>query len=788
VREFLTSALFERDGSTLLEFLPNAFGRTWLEERDGEGSFSFSIPAENALNIQPGRVVKFSWGLGNSAWVFAGVVENLSFSKTGGNTQGEDRVTVVSGRSVRCLLENALVYPSGGKATRKFTGKTPGFIMRTLIDEAQARGTLTQLDYSFSDTLDSSGAAFAKTLTADETAGTTLAEVAIKHQELAIDYNITPDLVLEYYNTRGTDRTVSATPVHLRVGHSIGELSAEHSGPIKNNVLVGYGSDQFTERADNSSVALYGRQETYLNVTSSTNLTHVNLAADQVLNETAAPTDGITVQLDINGPQPYVDFFLCDYVWLVDNEGSRTKYRITSITGTEADDGTVTFVPELGTLRADLTRRLNRALARLESGNANGLSTSGSSVASGGVTSSGTVVLPDGLLIPTAIATTFPIGTDTLLPEPWRVPTNTPFDMFDMRTLGFWLNTLVYVAQDLNNVWFTVFQNYDNLTQFSFNPAGILAQPTNYAQSVDFRLFNGSLYAFTASHLLHWAGGAWEVMFYTSGYEGLAVREGDFWWLVGGIDTDSKKNHLYKFDPLNETLTKIWSPNQSDSLYNTPTHLAVGYGRLWIGYTSTKASGDSYKYVTALTDNPTVVTVAATVSDTPADSFQDSASVLFDGRLMLFYALLESSQIFSTALYCISPNGSVSTQTNILQPLHTLVANGKYVYQIGTQSLSSATTRRGGDTVGSPTGWIIVSSQYGDTVSLNSNTNVCWRVDAVNFYGSTNIAELCNTNGEQNFYAPGPITWSNDKEDIVLDFTSYRTLYRYNIGSYPPLP
>jgi len=373
---FLSSALFEADGTTLVRRLETAYSRQWLDERDGEGSFSFSIPYEDATELTTGRIVKLSWGTTNTTYVFAGVIESVTVSKTGGDVQGENRVASVSGRGVRCLLENALVYPAGGSSTRTFNSVSAGKIMRTLLTEAHARGALLELSADFSDTIDSNGAAFSKSLTLSESAGTNLSEIAARHQELAVDIYVSPDMEIRYYNNRGADLTVATPTVSLRVGQSVGELSTEKAGPVRNTVLVAYGSNAFVTRSNSGSVGTYGRKETYLNLSSNTaSATHANLAGDQVLSVSAVPSDGITVQIDTSGPQPYEDFNVGDYLWVVDHTATRSKYRVSSITATEGEDGSVTFVPELGTLRADLTRRLNRALSRLEAKNAGGAST-----------------------------------------------------------------------------------------------------------------------------------------------------------------------------------------------------------------------------------------------------------------------------------------------------------------------------------------------------------------------------------------------------------------------------
>lgn len=364
---FASATLFDFDGATGLASLAAASNLQWLDPLDEPGSFSFSIPVEDVPAIAIGQIVKIAFGPTSASWVFAGVIETLELQQLGSGTDGVAREWNVSGRGVRALLEDALVYNSGASAVRSFTSATAGAIMKTLIDEAQARNALSALTYDFTNSLDSDGNAYAETLTIDEQVGTTLLAVADRHQELAVDYWIDPDLVLHYVNARGIDRTTGVNPLVLRIGQSVGELADRVSGPVRNHVLIATGDGStFSTQQDAGSISTYGRREAFLSLTSNSDASVVSLATAHLLGQQALPADGSTIQLSDNGPIPYVDFEVGDTVYLARLDGSRTAYRIRSISCQVDDSGAVVFIPELGTTRPDLTRRLNIALQRLE--------------------------------------------------------------------------------------------------------------------------------------------------------------------------------------------------------------------------------------------------------------------------------------------------------------------------------------------------------------------------------------------------------------------------------------
>lgn len=382
----LSVTLFNLSGSTAQRQLGTASGIRWVDDIDNAGSFQFSLPLEDATGVQVGSVIKFALGDKSDDWVFAGTVEDIKVEKTGEQTGGVARIAQITGRGLRARLEDAVVYPTGTEQIREFTGQTAGAIFKTLFDEAQARGALSGFTLGFTPTLDSEGAAYSTTLTLDVSVGDTLSEVADQHQELAVDVWVTPERVINYANARGVNRTTGGGAVVLRAGQSVSEILADQKGPITNTVLISYGAsgNTFLTTQNASSATTYGRREAFLSLANTSDTAVITLSSTKLLDSTSAPSDSRTIQLADNGPTPYVDFQLGDTVKLSDIDGTQQNFRVRSITVTEDESGRITFVPELGTTRADLDRRLARALNKVERGDLGGESVVATPPSTGG--------------------------------------------------------------------------------------------------------------------------------------------------------------------------------------------------------------------------------------------------------------------------------------------------------------------------------------------------------------------------------------------------------------------
>lgn len=363
---FLSATVYDKTGLNRIAQLSFSIDKQFVDELNGDGSFSLTIPVEESNVIDIGRIVKFSYGNTSDDFVFAGIIEKISRTQT--DTQD---VLKISGRGVRSLLESAIIYTSD----RQYVNRTVGYIMDELVDEAQARGALSGMSMTFSSTLDSSGASFGanQTVTVDEKIGTNLAEVANRHQDMAVDVWVAPNMSINYYIERGTNRTTGANPLVFRIGESVISYEKTIEGPVKNAAVSVWGDDNTAIGITRgSSISTYGRYETFLSLNNVKDATSANLITNRTLDITDDPNYGATIELAEEGPQPYLDFGVGDWVVVADQNGSRENFRVRAITMSEQDVGAIRVVPELGTARAALEERLRRMIARQEAKTANG--------------------------------------------------------------------------------------------------------------------------------------------------------------------------------------------------------------------------------------------------------------------------------------------------------------------------------------------------------------------------------------------------------------------------------
>lgn len=366
----------------LIDVLPDSFGRKWTDPRKGTGAGEFNVYANNpkVINnptiLEPGNIVRMYL---DRVPRFAFKIEKRKLVQVG---EGDDAAVAwhVSGRGVLSLLEDGQIYPDGGLAgspERGFVDATPGELMLTLLDEAQARpnSILSQITEGFTTTEDYNNAPYTDLMTLEERAGTDLLRVADRISELAADVHMSPLLELRIYNSRGIDRTVQTVdvgPVVLQKGANILELERNEEAVIRNALLIETPGG-FVERLEASSISSYRRREAYISLGNITDNDQIDKAAEAVFERSANPAESITIKvLDAEGRRPYVDFGVGDWVLSPDITGALERFRCNALTITELDDGTIEAIPELASLTDDLEERLAKWLKSMARGTMGG--------------------------------------------------------------------------------------------------------------------------------------------------------------------------------------------------------------------------------------------------------------------------------------------------------------------------------------------------------------------------------------------------------------------------------
>lgn len=370
------------DPATVIDILPDTWGRQWRDPLKGPGTGSFNIFADNPhLTANPGildygNIVRFYL---DGTLRFGFLIEKKTVTVAG---EGDDaaRVINVSGRGVLAKLEESVVYLGAGLSgdvERSPGGPVgAGAWMRDLLDESQTRGELVDVTTTFTDDRDSQGALWDITIDVTERAGNDLLRVAERHAEVAVDVSMSPTLELNYYNERGIDRTLQTdfvAPVILRPGHNIVELSADEDGVIRNVLLIETPAG-WLERSDPASVSAYGRRVSYLSLGNVTDGGQVDRVADAIFARNAQPAPDLTLEItDVDNHRPYTDFNVGDWVLAPNLDGTLTKHRVRAINVTEDAEGRPRFPIELATVGDELETRLARWLDAMSRGTMGGV-------------------------------------------------------------------------------------------------------------------------------------------------------------------------------------------------------------------------------------------------------------------------------------------------------------------------------------------------------------------------------------------------------------------------------
>ncbi|QFY09648.1 hypothetical protein GBF35_26000 [Nonomuraea phyllanthi] len=166
-------------------------------------------------------------------------------------------------------LRKIVLYPGPAPLVdgkRTFLSATPGAILQTFLAEAQARGALPELDWTFDTEQDSNNQPWAKILTIYYQPGldalTTLINLA---EQSVIDFRF-EGRTLHVYNADSAlarDRT-AAPRVDLLLGRDV--LDAPDTGTLEDaaNAVLVVGDDGFRKSYGSSAVLPWGRWENYI--------------------------------------------------------------------------------------------------------------------------------------------------------------------------------------------------------------------------------------------------------------------------------------------------------------------------------------------------------------------------------------------------------------------------------------------------------------------------------------------------------------------------------------------
>lgn len=213
-----------------------------------------------------------------------------------------------------------------------YPSSTPGFtwgtIWKTLLTEAQARGTLPGLDHDSIDAdTDSDDVAWQGIVAYTWRVGTKLLDVFRDFTDWGGSGNIDPDLQLQLTQSAGVDRTTGPAPVVLREGRDVVGSIYTGTGPRANALSIRT-EDGWDERTDDDAIAASRRRESSLEVGGAITANDINAPVDRLLDRDGRSRRQATITV-VDGHWTFgVDYDLGDVVLAADRSGTLTPHRI----------------------------------------------------------------------------------------------------------------------------------------------------------------------------------------------------------------------------------------------------------------------------------------------------------------------------------------------------------------------------------------------------------------------------------------------------------------------------
>lgn len=365
--------------------LPDYESLTLSPIRNAPGSLSVSYPANgrnfstlynNVTNDRDAEVE--IWLTGSQGTRLRGYLQ-----ESAGDDADEARVWTFSGSFLEQRMAEALVYPQVaplGNDSQELvmSAATAGTVMGTLLTQAQARGTLTDLTKDFSNTLDSKGVAWPTVVTTKFSPGATYQSVLDTLIALGLcEYSISADHVFHLWGPagRGVDRTTGPLPVILRRGRNLTSAPRKHS--VRDSataVLVAGSNNLYQTSVSAGALARRGRRvEMSSSANNLTDVGSVTAFATQELQVLSAGLMELTVGLGFlpAEPRPGTVFDVGDWIY-VDTLSNLERYRVAqwsmTLSGSGGSNPTGTVV--VNDTVTDRMSSLAKRLAAMTSGSA----------------------------------------------------------------------------------------------------------------------------------------------------------------------------------------------------------------------------------------------------------------------------------------------------------------------------------------------------------------------------------------------------------------------------------
>jgi len=298
-----------------------------------------------------------------------------------------------------------LFIPSTGSTEAVFAGSTFGGILKTLIDQAQARGALPWLTYDFSGTVDSGNQPWPDTFELTFHIGTSLLDVWRHLVSLGLEGGMTPELKLRAFVD--ASRHFEERVIFRKGRHFVGDVSrAAHSSARATRVLVEGAGGRVIEVANPAAETdlRVGRREGFVEMTTSDDATTIQRAGEIAL--AVAELETKAIDLDVTHGtraeghyEPFEHYRDGDWISIdTDGDGTLEVVRIVA-TELEKTEGGFTVNLDANSIQMEASLRLQRKVDAI-AGRGGGLGTTfgggGGSGGGGGGASSGLVAVRPG--------------------------------------------------------------------------------------------------------------------------------------------------------------------------------------------------------------------------------------------------------------------------------------------------------------------------------------------------------------------------------------------------------
>ncbi|MGW4639540.1 hypothetical protein ACWEN6_13480 [Sphaerisporangium sp. NPDC004334] len=302
------------------------------------------------------------------------------------------------------MAQKLVLYPGGlmVEGKRQFNAVTPGAILRTILDEGHARGTLPGMTAGFSATTDSAGQPWAAALTLALDPGVTLLATLINLADQGVINWQMQGRSLRVYNadtTLNRDLAAGPAPVDLRFGRDISEAPDDATmEDVSSAILIAGENGLQVEVTNPAALIPWGRWETFQQQGGVSDAGTAQLLGDAALQRASAERVQLTRGLTLQAARwlPLVHYRPGDLVLAPGGRAVMEPLRVRQVTVTCDGDGVLSGNLLLNDRFIERDIRLARRAAGILDG---GVGSGGAGVTPAPETGGRTAAAPAGLVV-----------------------------------------------------------------------------------------------------------------------------------------------------------------------------------------------------------------------------------------------------------------------------------------------------------------------------------------------------------------------------------------------------